>query len=312
MPGKILIIDDSSENRQLLLRTLGRAGYEIFEAADGQEGLTQAVEILPDLILLNIVMPKMNGYQVCEALKKDLRTVDIPVIFLSAETETKKKIRGLESGGVDYITKPIDRGEVLARVQTQLKIRRLTKELIQANIKLLKKNTELEEANAAITHLMHTDPLTGLANRRYFLKILDNLMSLARRHHTPLSLIVIDLDHFKAINDAYGHVGGDQILKEASVLLKKFSRKEDLAARLGGEEFIVALPLTDLPGALIWAEKIRLGLERVEWKQIKGKVTGSFGVAQFHPADTLDSFIERADRALYRAKAAGRNRIVGG
>jgi diguanylate cyclase (GGDEF)-like protein len=312
MPGKILIVDDSVESRQLLLRILKKAGYKIFEAADGQEGLTQAAKILPDLILLDIVMPELDGYQVCEALKKDLRTADIPVIFLSAETETKDKIRGLESGGVDYITKPIDRGELLARVQTQLKIRRLTKELIRANIALIKKNAELEGANAAITHLMHTDPLTGLANRRFFLEILDNLMSLARRHHTPLSLVEADLDHFKAINDTYGHAWGDQVLKDFGVLLKKHSRKEDLVARFGGEEFIMALPQTDLEGAKIWAEKIRLALEEMGWEQIKGKVTGSFGISQFHPDDTPESFIERADKALYQAKAAGRNLVMNG
>ena len=121
MPDKILIIDDSIENRQLLLRTLGRAGYEVIEAGDGQEGLTRAFELLPELILLDIVMPELDGYQVCAALEKDPRTTDIPVIFLSAKSETKDKIKGLEIGGVDYIAKPFDRGEVLARVQTQLK-----------------------------------------------------------------------------------------------------------------------------------------------------------------------------------------------
>lgn len=136
MPDKILIIDDSVENRQLLLRTLARTGYEIVEAGDGQEGLTRAVELLPDLILLDIVMPELDGYQVCEALKQDRCTIDIPVIFLSANTETKDKIKGLEIGGVDYITKPFDRGEVLARVQTQLKIRHLMKELLDKQKRL--------------------------------------------------------------------------------------------------------------------------------------------------------------------------------
>ena len=136
MPDKILIIDDSVENRQLLLRTLGKAGYEIAEAGDGKEGLTQAVELLPELILLDIVMPELDGYQVCEILKKDLRTADIPIIFLSAKTATKDKIKGLEIGGVDYITKPFDRSEVLARVQTQLKIRRLMKELLDKQKRL--------------------------------------------------------------------------------------------------------------------------------------------------------------------------------
>ncbi|MDD3581389.1 MAG: SpoIIE family protein phosphatase [Desulfobacca sp.] len=136
MPDKILIIDDSVENRVLLLRTLGKAGYEITEAGDGQEGLTRAREFLPDLILLDIVMPELDGYQVCEALKRDLHTADIPVIFLSAKTESKDKIKGLEIGGVDYITKPFDRGEVLARVQTQLKIRHLMQELLEKQKRL--------------------------------------------------------------------------------------------------------------------------------------------------------------------------------
>jgi len=312
MPDKILIIDDSIENRQLLLRTLGKAGYEVVEAGDGKEGLTRAGELFPDLILLDIVMPELDGYQVCEAMKQDQRTADIPVIFLSANTGTKDKIKGLELGGVDYIIKPFDRGEVLARVQTQLKIRKLTKELMQANLELHKNNIELEEANAAITRLMRTDPLTGLANRRYFLEVLENIMSLARRHRTPLSLIMADLDYFKTVNDTYGHVGGDQVLKDFGGLLKKHCRREDLAVRFGGEEFIVALPLTDLPGAMICAEKIRLGLEEMKWKQIKSTVTGSFGVSQFHPEDTPESFIERADKALYQAKAAGRNRVMNG
>jgi len=136
MPDRILIVDDSVENRQLLLRTLGRAGYEIVEAGDGKEGLTRAIELLPDLVLLDIVMPELDGYQVCEALKNEPHTADIPIIFLSAQTEIKDKIRGLEIGGVDYITKPFDRGEVLARVQTQLKIRHLMKELLDKQKRL--------------------------------------------------------------------------------------------------------------------------------------------------------------------------------
>jgi diguanylate cyclase (GGDEF)-like protein len=308
-PDKILIVDDSVENRQLLLRTLGKTGYEVIEAGDGKEGLTRALEDLPDLILLDIVMPELDGYQVCEALKRVPGVADIPVIFLSAETEVKNKIKGLELGGVDYITKPFNRGEVLARVRTQIKIHQLTKELLQTNAELQKKNQELAEANAVITQLIRTDALTGLANRRYFLEVLENIMSLARRHQTPLSLIMADLDHFKAINDTYGHAFGDQVLKGFGALLQQYSRREDLAARFGGEEFIVALPATDLSDALIFAKRIRLGLEEMKWDQIEGKVTGSFGVSQFWAGDTQDSFIERVDQALYQAKAAGRNRV---
>lgn len=312
MPDKILIIDDSVENRQLLQRTLVKGGYEVLEAGDGREGLTKALEIFPELILLDIVMPQLDGYQVCAALKNNPRIADIPVIFLSANTETRDKIKGLELGGVDYIAKPFDRSEVLARVRTQIRIRQLTKELRQTNAELQAKNQELAEANAAITQLMRTDALTGLANRRYFFEGLENIMSLAKRHRTPLSLIMADLDHFKTINDTYGHAGGDQVLKGFGVLFQKYSRKEDLAARFGGEEFIVALPLTDSSGALVFAEKIRFALEEMKWDQIKSKVTGSFGISQFQPGDTPESFIERADKALYQAKAAGRNRVMVG
>lgn len=310
MADKILIIDDSIENRLLLLHTLGRAGYEIFEAVNGQEGLNLALEHYPDLILLDVVMPEMDGHQVCEALKKDPRTTDIPIIFLSAMTETQDIIKGLEIGGADYIAKPFDRGEILARVQTQLKIRRLTKELVQTNRELQHKNLALEEANAAIIHMMRTDFLTGLANRRYFLEMLENFMSLARRHHTPLCIIMADLDHFKAINDTYGHAKGDQILRDFGALLKKYSRKEDLAARFGGEEFIMALPLTNLRGAIHCAERIRIELEGMKWNEIKRQVTGSFGISQFQSPDTPESFIDRADKALYHAKQEGRNRLA--
>ncbi len=170
----------------------------------------------------------------------------------------------------------------------------------------------MAEANAVITQLMRTDALTGLANRRYFLEVLENIMSLTRRHQTPLTLIMADLDHFKVINDTYGHAGGDQVLKGFGALLQNTIRREDLAARLGGEEFIVALPHTDLSEALSIAERIRLGLEEMKWEQIETQITGSFGISQFRPEDTADSLIERADQALYRAKAAGRNRLMVG
>ncbi len=310
MPEKVLIVDDNIDNRRLLVHMLRKSGYDLAEAADGHEALALTQEFCPDLILLDIMMPELDGFQVCATLKSDPDTADIPVIFLSARTETRDKIKGLEIGGVDYITKPFDRGEVLARVRTQIKIRRLTKELVLTNAELRQKNQELAEANAAITKLMRTDALTGLANRRYFLEQLKIIMSSAQRHQTPLSMIMADLDHFKIINDTYGHAGGDQVLKEFGGLLKKCSRREDLAARFGGEEFTMALPMTGLSRARILAERIRSRLQEMECGQIRCKVTGSFGISQFRPGDTAESLIERADRALYQAKAAGRNQVM--
>lgn len=311
MPEKILIIDDSFETRLLLMRTLEKAGYKAIGAVNGQEGVSLACELLPELILLDIVMPGLDGYQVCEALKAELRTADIPVIFLSANTEPHDKIKGLEMGGVDYIAKPFDRDEVLARVHTQIKIQKLTKELIQVNAELHKKYLELAEANVAITELTRTDPLTGLANRRYFMEILEKEVSLARRHQVPLCLIMADLDYFKQINDTYGHGAGDQVLQAFARLLQQNIRKEDLSARYGGEEFIIITPHTALNKAHIVAERIRQAQESLRLPGIEGRVTASFGICQLLPNDDHDSFISRADKALYQAKAEGRNRVVG-
>lgn len=191
------------------------------------------------------------------------------------------------------------------------KISDLNNGLANLSRELQQKNRALEQANATITQLMRTDSLTGLANRRFFMEILTKEVSLARRHRVPLSLVMADLDYFKKINDACGHDGGDEVLKSFAALLQQHTRKEDLAARFGGEEFILILPHTNALLAEAMAERIRQKLESLAIPKIDRQVTCSFGVAQMAPADNdPDTLIKRADEALYRAKAWGRNRVM--
>lgn len=209
-------------------------------------------------------------------------------------------------GAVIFGEKPLPTsGEILAKISV------LNNEMANLNRELQKKNRALNRANATITELMRTDPLTGLANRRFFMEILEKEISLARRHRAPLSLIMVDLDHFKKINDAYGHDQGDEVLKAFAALLQRHTRKEDLPARFGGEEFILILPHADLINALATAERVRQEQEAVLLPGIGIRVTASFGVSQFISTDDLESLIKRADEALYAAKASGRNRVVG-
>lgn len=168
----------------------------------------------------------------------------------------------------------------------------------------------LERANARIITLMHTDPLTGLANRRYFADMLEKAMAFSSRHNQALSLIMIDLDNFKAINDTYGHKAGDQVLTSFAQLLQDFIRKEDLAARFGGEEFILMLPATEAKQAVVMADRLRALMENVTYPFATSKITGSFGITQYRPDDTFETLINRVDGALYAAKGAGKNRVM--
>lgn len=187
---------------------------------------------------------------------------------------------------------------------------RLTDELTDLTRQLNKKNRELETANETITRLMNTDPLTGLTNRRQLSERMDVELSKARRHGHPLSALMMDIDHFKSINDTYGHGAGDAVLVGVASILKQTCRKEDIVARYGGEEFVVLLPDSPVTAALDCAERIRKAIEGSVFPEIDRKVTASLGATLFAPTDTEESFIQRADAALYEAKASGRNRVV--
>ncbi len=297
--AKILLVDDSKLIIEFGKSILSTEGHKVSHAPNGHEALEMMSAEKPDLILLDVVMPGMDGYEVCKRLKAEKQTHDIPVIMLTSKDETADKIKGLNIGAVDYVTKPFDAGELVARVNTQLRV----KELHEA----------LQERNRQLQELANKDGLTNLYNHRYLQEQLLKEIDRAKRYNLSLSFLLFDIDHFKHFNDTYGHQTGDVILKTLGNILNKTFRENDMAARYGGEEFAVILIHTDLGTARETAERLRKTVEayRFEVDQNHFQITISLGVACF-PHETISTakdLVEYADKALYKAKRAGRNRV---
>lgn len=281
----VLIVDDSPSNIRVMAAVL-QERYRVKTATSGQQCLEMAIRHKPDLILLDIEMPGLSGYEVCRELKDMSETQDIPVIFVTGRDNIEDEEMGLRIGAVDYITKPIRPVILSARVDTHVTLK-------QQQDRLLKM-------------AMH-DQLTGLYNRHYMLDIVDQKIARARRHHTPLSTLIVDLDHFKKINDTYGHIVGDQILEQVGEFLNKQCRTEDTVTRFGGEEFLILMEPCSLNQAHYKAEVMRHQISELMPSGIP--VTVSIGVAELSEDDTVfNDMLKRADDALYRAKALGRNR----
>ncbi|MDR0444496.1 MAG: diguanylate cyclase [Treponema sp.] len=294
--NSLLIVDDDSSNLMALSHIL--SGYKIYTAKNGTSGIEKAEKYLPDLILLDILMPDINGYEVLAAIQKSDKTKHIPVIFISKLDNSDDEKKGLELGAADYISKPFDDMIVKLRVQLQIRI-----------INQLR----------TIERLSTTDQLTEIPNRRAF----DNRLSMewgrALRENLPISIMMVDVDHFKSYNDTYGHQQGDIALQSiAKIITKTLKRSTDFTARWGGEEFVVLLPNTALDGSRDIGENIRINVERAVIPGAEGlstKLTISIGLnsqtpARIHtPDNSLDKFISGADSALYTAKETGRNRV---
>ncbi len=291
----ILIVDDVPTNVQILAEALSSA-YRIKVASNGVDALKIAQRERPDLILLDVMMPGMDGFEVCRHLKDDAQTQNIPVIFVTAKNANSDEEQGLNLGAVDYITKPF--------------VIPITKVRIRNHIRL-KQQADLLESLALL------DALTGIPNRRRFDEALAAELKRAIRDATPLSLLMIDIDHFKQFNDYYGHGAGDVCLQMVAVELSKgVVRPSDLVARYGGEEFVVILPETDQLSALQIAERLRLRIEKLglphACSEIESVVTISVGIATQAkiPENFLPQILsETADKALYVAKENGRNRV---
>lgn len=272
--------------------------YDILVSTSGEEALVLAASESIDLILLDVEMPGMDGYEVCRRLKKNPYTKNIPVIFVSAANDVQHETKGLEIGAIDYIIKPSNPAIIKARVKNHLE---------------LKKYRDILERISLI------DGLTGIANRRHFDQTLEKEWRRALRHRDILSLALIDIDFFKKYNDYYGHLAGDECLqKVGSILTESLKRASDLGARYGGEEFVILLPSTAKAGALTVTERIRSNVEELrishEMSKVAKHVTVSIGVAAIRPElDKVPSeLIRQADSALYQAKNAGRNRVCTG
>lgn len=301
MTTSILVIDDSKLARQQVIEILKENSLfnYYYEAGDGIEGFKMTLNKPVDLIICDVEMPGMDGFKFLQMLNTREELQEIPVIMVTGREDSEAKVRGLEQGASDYVTKPYDSAELLARVKVQLKIKSLQDKLRQSNQLLLE--------------LSHTDGLTGLNNRRSMMETLDKEFERSTRKHSPLSLLMLDIDHFKKINDNFGHQLGDNVLQGLAILLKSFLRQYDMAARFGGEEFALILPETSSADALMVAERIRCGIEKLKIDGLPDdfRITASLGLATA-PNDamaTADDLIREADYALYSAKRSGRNRV---
>ena len=299
--ANILIVDDVEDNLEILDDLLTFDGHNVQTVRSGEAALQRVRESRPDLILLDILMPEMDGFEVCTLLKADERTKDIPVVFVSSMANIEYKVKGFKVGGVDYINKPFHHAEILVRINTHITMLRLRK--------------HLEEQNAELERLANTDYLTNLYNRRRFFQAAQDEFAGAIRSRNPISITLMDLDHFKRINDTHGHLTGDQVLIHIAKLIRSHCRVSDVAARYGGEEFIILHPSIDRQNAFQVAERIRKVVEVTpfpfEGDEID--VTLSAGVVDTKAGrdfKRIDDILGLADKALYRAKDAGRNQVV--
>lgn len=306
---RILVVDDHPDNIQLLRARLEARGYLVEEAGDGEAALERIyAEPRPDLILLDVMMPKIDGLEVARRIKSDESLPFIPVIMQTALDTTENMVQGFEAGADDYITKPINFRELDARVRSLLRIQSLQAALEQ-------RERELSAANAQLLVMSSTDVLTGVANRRSLEEKLHDMWEHAQRLHEPLSVVMCDIDHFKRVNDEYGHQAGDTVLQQFAKLLADEAREIDRVGRYGGEEFVLLLPGTVLDAAVTFAERIRDRVVDREFTYGDGRTlrrTMSFGVAAWPHPRILDqeALIKAADDALYVAKETGRNRVV--
>jgi diguanylate cyclase (GGDEF)-like protein len=294
MIGKfnVLVVDDDPDKRMLLTVALQMAGYEVRTANDGEEGLAAVEAYQPDLIITDVMMPKVDGYELARRVRANPVTRFLPIIIQTAARNDAQDLRrGSEVGALGYITDPTDIDLLLARARTLLDFKRYL-------------DTCEEEA--------FTDHLTGLANRRRFERQLEREVSRTLRYSRPFCLLLLDIDNFKLVNDTHGHEAGDETIRRLSLTLQAGTRGIDLAARIGGEEFAVILPETDFEGGIDVAERLRIAISEMLIPSVGG-ITASFGVAEFPLcAATGRELIVVADAALYEAKRGGRNRVERG
>lgn len=283
MKKKILIVDDEKSIRKLVQRHLKKMDCEVLEAKSGEEALkiVETENERLNLILLDVMMPGIDGFEVCKKIRENHKLSSVYIIMLTAKTESKSKVKGLEIGADDYITKPFHPEELQARIRTGLRT--------------------AEEKKGAIK-----DALTQLYNRHFLNRCISLEVVRAKRYKRPLSMVMVDLDYFKRVNDTFGHDAGDVVLVELAEILKDHCRKTDLPVRWGGEEFVLLLPETDMKGAGKLADKIRVTVKEHEFAKA-GFLTVSLGVAVL--TGSKEDLLKRVDQALYQAKGNGRDQV---
>lgn len=287
----ILIVDDNRTNSTFCEKLFAKNGYETSVCSSGEEAFEFLGKNTPDLILLDIVMPGIDGFEFCEQLKRTPRLKDTPVIFLSAMNDETTVINGFKCGGVDFITRPFRSQELIARTRTHI---------------------ELKKAKEKLLKMAVTDELTTLFNRRYFMSRLNQEFERVKRYESIFTFIMIDIDYFKKVNDTHGHLAGDCVLRNCAEIMKKSLRISDTVGRIGGEEFAILLPETEIEYGVEIAERLRKKIDEsdLEFEGKNLKVTISAGISDSDSNDlTVDAVLNRSDIALYEAKEAGRNSV---
>lgn len=307
MKGRLLLVEDSETQGAHIQTTLERQGYEVTWARSGIDGLKLARSHKPDLVVLDVVMEGMDGLSVCRWLKMSPESRDIPIIMLTVKGDLQERVAGLHVGADDYLPKPFADEELEARIFAALRVK-------FTEVELRKRNSELQQMLQHVEVLAITDPLTGLHNRRRFDDVLKREFAVTKRYGTPLSCLMVDVDHFKRVNDLYGHDAGDQVLCNVASRLTATLREVDLAARFGGEEYAVIMPQTPKEGAQVVAERIAslVRRESFDFDDGSASVTVSIGVAESQDATggAPEGLVKAADSALYLAKSRGRDQVA--
>jgi two-component system, cell cycle response regulator len=298
-PDKILLVDDDPDNLKLMSRLLEKEGYRVSAVDSGEKGLEALDNYQPDLVLLDVNMPGMDGLETLQLLKK--KENKAAVVFVTANSNTEDVIRGLDAGALDYISKPFSGMELLARVRAQMRVKKL--------------QDDLSEANAKLKGLVDIDDLTGLYNMRSIYDKLDQEIERARRYRHGICVIMLDMDHFKGVNDNHDHLFGSFVLSEVGDIIKGSIRTHDFAARYGGDEFLICLSQTTTEGAKLFCERLRKKLESHQFQYEKDKMslTASMGCAIIVDGQSLmdgRSLVRHADHNLYQSKEQGRNRVT--
>ncbi len=301
----VMVVDDSVTQRTILTEFLESmatdlTSFEITCCVSGDEALMEVSERVPDLIILDVEMPGLSGFDTCKAIRGFLQDTWVPIIYLTGRTDPEDIVEGLSAGGDTYITKPVHQEVFKAIAKAMLRVSDIQAQLL--------------EANKALDEIAHFDALTQIMNRRGYEDMLARLWKDHERRNSPLSILLLDIDSFKKYNDGYGHIKGDECLRDVAQTLKQaLKRPIDIIARYGGEEFVVLLPGTDKAGAVLVGERFVEAMKQAniphEYSEAAKHVTVSIGAAQAESEDTIEKILKRADEALYQAKEAGRNQV---
>jgi two-component system cell cycle response regulator len=321
----VLIVDDNPYNLRVVTEMMEENGYESVIALSGKKALDFIAMQKPDIILLDVKMPELDGYEVCRILKENPQTREIPIIFLTVQSDLDDVIKGFEAGAVDFVSKPFNIIELQMRTKTHLELKQArdsqkiyneqlenaNRELKKANEIIRTQNEQLREVAFRLDQLSKTDALTELYNRRCMMEKLAEEANRYKRNRKPFSLIIADIDDFKKVNDTYGHDCGDYIIKKIAQTLTESVRDIDVAGRWGGEEFLILLPETTVEGALVLAERIQSRVSRSGWlyNQTIIRASLTLGVAMYNGETGIDEVVKKADRVLYEGKNNGKNCI---